>query len=147
MTIWEMKTHKYLNSVRKQDQLVTALQEEKKRLEQMIYSVGSPGMGERVQTSPVADRTAKRLIQLEEKKAELAAACNAYAEFRLKVTREIYEIPHEKQRMVLYEHYLQFKSMKEIAAEKNTCYENVTKLRKKGIENFWKKNKKFIERQ
>lgn len=146
MTPWEMKTRKYLNIVEKQNQLVKHLQQEMKQAEELIYSVGSPGNNEKVQTSASADRTLEQLVELEKKREELAVACNAYMDFRIKVTEQIHKLPNENQKMVLYQHYLQFKSFRTLEEEKNFCYAYVTQLHREGIRSFWRLNKEIIEK-
>ncbi|MDY4968767.1 MAG: hypothetical protein SO101_00695 [Lachnospiraceae bacterium] len=129
----------------KQDEIVKHLQLEKKQAEELIYSVGSPGTEGKVQTSASADQTLKQIIDLEKKREELAAACNAYMDFRIKVTEQIHQLPNETQRRVLYEHYMKFESLHEIAKKLHFDYSYVASLRRKGITEFFRLHKKTIE--
>lgn len=146
MTPWELQTRKYLDSVRIRDRLVADLQEEKDRLEQAIYSVRTPGMDEKVRASPVADRTINQLMALEKKREELAAAYNAYMDFRIKVVKEIHKIPNENQKMVIYQHYLQFQPFRTISENRYFNYAYVTRLHMDGIRAFWRTNKEVVEK-
>ena len=146
MTTWEMQTRKYLDSVREMDRVVADLQDEKDRLQQAIYAIGSPGAEERVNGFPTSDRTIRQLMALERKREELAAAYNAYTDYRLKVTEQIHKIPKENQRMVLYQHYMQFQSLRTIAEKQYFDYTYITRLRREAIVAFWKKNKEVVEK-
>lgn len=145
MTIWEKQTREYLSKVEKQAQIVKHLKDAKEEIEELIHSVGSPGTDEKVQVSPAADRIINELMQLDEKKAELAAACNAYEDFKIKVMNEIHKIPNKIQREVLYQHYLQFQSLHSIADEMYFNYAYITQIHRKGITAFWKANKDVVE--
>lgn len=146
MTFWEMQTRKYLSLVEKQDEIVKHLQAEKEKAEELIYSVGSPGTEGRVQTFTPADRTLKQIIDLEKKREELAVACNAYMDFRTKVIEQIHQISNKTHRTILYKHYIQFKSLHEIAEETHFDYSYVASLRKQGVIEFYRLHKKVIER-
>lgn len=146
MYTWELNTKKYLNSVRRKNQIIEQLKEEKEGIAQLIYSIGSLGADEKVQKSPSANQLTNQLIRLEEKKAELAAGCNVYAEFRLKVIEEIHKIPNENQREVLYRHYLQFESFHTIAEKMYLNYAYVTRLHRYGIQAFYRTNKEVVEK-
>lgn len=146
MTIWEMQTRRYLGKVEKQAQIVKHLKDAEKEIKELIYSIGSPGTGEKVQVSPAADRTINKLMELDEKKAELAAACSAYEDFKIKVMDEIHKIPNEVQQEVLYQRYLQFKTLRSISEEMNYSYSHVTRVCQNGIRSFWRLNKDAIEK-
>lgn len=145
MHVWETDTIKYLRSVERKDELANDLLEEKKQLEQRIYSVKQTGFGERVQSSLTTDGTERQLAKMEEMVEELAAALKAYTEYRIKIIHEIHNVPKKNHRMVLRKHYIEFKKLKAIADEENFSYSYLTRIHMDAIQSFWMKNKESVE--
>lgn len=146
MTPKEMETQKYLRQVRRQWELVQNLLQERDQIDSAIHSISASSIADRVQTSPVADRIADQLATLQEKSEELAAAYNAHMDFRIHVVGLIDQLADEKQRIVLYMHYLQFVPFAEIANQQHYCYNYITAIHRAAIASFTKKHWAEIEK-
>lgn len=101
---------------------------------------------EAVITTYKSDKVATQIDSLNRKREKLAAACNAYEDFRMKVMEQIHNMPKEIHRIIFYQHYLQFKPLSMIAKEIHFDYSYVTLLNRKGLETFYKMNKEIIDK-
>lgn len=145
MTWWENKTRNYLGKVKQKDQMAEQMKDEMQELDERLRSIGSPGFDEVTGEYSTADRLAKQLIQLENKKIEFAAAIKACTFFREAVVAQIHKISDVNQQDVLYRHYLQFQPFDVIAKEKGYSYAHILRIHKNAIQSFWEKNKDAIK--
>lgn len=145
MNMWELQVIKYLSSVEKKDRIVHRIRQEKDALESKTYAIGNPDATDRVQGSPSRDRIEKNVIHLQEKVAELAAAEDAYWEFRLQVMDQINRIESSKHAEVLFRHYMQYQKFKKIAEEMDYSYTHITRLHQEALNKFRRVNPELLE--
>lgn len=145
MKYYELEIVKYLETVQKKDKRIQFLRFEKDELEIQIQSIGSPGTKVTIQTHSGSDQICNSIIRLEEKRIELAAAIEAYSDFRLQVTEQISRIESNKHAEILYRHYMQYQDFQKVAAGMNYNYSYILKMHQEAINKFRRVNPEVVE--
>lgn len=109
----------YLSRIEKLNLMIDQKIKEKDDLKAMITCIGSFDYSkERVQTSPSGEApfetTIEKIIKLEE---EITKKIDEYVDLKEEAINKIHELPNPIHAKILYDRYVEFKSMKDIADE------------------------------
>lgn len=111
-----MTAKEYLNQIREKDTAINRMIRQKENLEGMLYTIGSPGTGERVQSSKSgSSRYEELLAKISEKENEINNTIDDLVDLKLKLCGQINELPDEVYITILYERYIKLKSWHQIA--------------------------------
>ena len=102
-----MTAKEYLNQIREKDAAINRMIRQKENLKGMLYTIGSPGTGEKVQTSKSGSSRYEELFaKISEKEDEINNKIDD-------------ELPDDVHISVLYERYVELKSWNQISDDMN----------------------------
>ena len=140
-----MTAKEYLNQVRVMDLAVNRLIQQKENLRGMLYSVGSPGTGEKVQTSkPGNSRYEKLFIKIAEKEDEINNRIDDLVGLKIRICEQINELPDTVHISVLYERYINMKSWSRIASDLGYTPRYLFHIHGAALNEFYRKYEKEL---
>ena len=113
-----MTVKEYLNQIRAMNDDVNRMIQQKENLQGVLYCIGSPGTGEKVQTSKsVGSRHEDLFAKISEKEEQINKSIDDLVSLKWKISEQINELPNVVHISVLYERYINLKSWNKIADE------------------------------
>ena len=93
---------------------------QKENLKGMLYTIGSPGTGEKVQTSKSGSSRYEELFaKISEKEDEINNKIDDLVGLKIRICEQINELPDDVHISVLYERYVELKSWNQISDDMN----------------------------
>lgn len=111
-----MTAKEYLNQIREKNVAVNRMIRQKENLEGMLYCIGSPGTGEKVQTSKSGSSRYEELFaKISEKEDEINKKVDDLVDLKIRICEQINELSDDVHISILYERYIEMKSWNTIA--------------------------------
>lgn len=140
-----MTAKEYLQQVKRKDAAINNLQRDKEGLILMMYSLGSSGDGERVQSSRNNDKFGTLYSRIDEKEREITEKIDALINFRLKVSSEINTLTDDRYISILHKRYICSESWERIAIDMQYNVRYVQHLHGQALIEFEKKYPELCE--
>lgn len=132
-----MTVKEFLRSVRSQDNLLRAYEQELEDLRRRAYSISSPRLGDKIQANHLV--TLDEIVaKIEQQAAKVNAAWDELIDRRNKARFLISKVEDENIRCVLYRYYILTHSWEQIAVEMNYTIRWVYKLHGKALQDLEK---------
>lgn len=130
-----MNAERYLNQVRKLDQLIDAKLAERDRLHEIATDISPSAMDGMLHSNTgVVSRTMENaivnLIELENKLNELI---DKYVNCKRQILSVLETLP-EKEYGVLHRYYIRYMTLEQIAEDMGYCRQQIWRLKKKGLQ-------------
>jgi len=133
-----MRVREYLWQVRRIDKRIKALDAERVGLREAatyLPSQSTAGTG-RVSNSSHSDPTADIAVKIATADKKIAAEIDALIDLRNKIRGEISQIVKAEYRLILQEHYLNFKTFEQISVDLNYSWRHIMRLYRKALIEF-----------
>lgn len=115
-----MTAKEYLNQIREKNAAVNRMIRQKENLKGMLYCIGSPGTGEKVQTSKSGSSRYEELFaKISEKEDEINKKVDDLVDLKIRICEQINELSDDIHISILYERYIEMKSWNKIADDMN----------------------------
>lgn len=132
-----MTVKEFLRSVREQDSLLRAYEQELEDLRRRAYNISSPKLGDKIQSNHLA--TLDEIVaKIEQQAAKVNAAWDELIDRRNRAKFLISKVEDENIRCVLYRYYILTHSWEQIAVEMNYTIRWVYKLHGKALQDLEK---------
>lgn len=132
-----MTVKEFLRSVRSQDNLLRAYEQELEDLRRRAYSISSPRLGDKIQANHLV--TLDEIVaKIEQQAAKVNAAWDELIDRRNRAKFLISKVEDENIRCVLYRYYILTHSWEQIAVEMNYTIRWVYKLHGKALQDLEK---------
>lgn len=105
----------YLRQVKSKEAKIKNLRRDKESIKDMLYSLGEPGEGERVQSSRNNDKFGTLYGRIDEMEREIDMQIADLMLFKMKVSGEINQLQTDRYMTVLNCRYIHFQSWEKIA--------------------------------
>ena len=132
-----MTVKELLRSVREQDSLLRAYEQELEDLRRRAYNISSPKLGDKIQSNHLA--TLDEIVaKIEQQAAKVNAAWDELIDKRNQAKALINKVDDESIRCVLYRYYILIQTWEQIAVEMNYTIRWVYKLHGKALQDLEK---------
>lgn len=132
-----MTVKAFLRSVREQDSLLRAYEQELEDLRRRAYNISSPKLGDKIQSNHLA--TLDEIVaKIEQQAAKVNAAWDELIDKRNQAKALINKVDDESIRCVLYRYYILIQTWEQIAVEMNYTIRWVYKLHGKALQDLEK---------
>lgn len=132
-----MTVKEFLRSIREQDSLLRAYEQELEDLKCRAYNISSPKLGDKIQSNHLA--TLDEIVdKLDSQIEKVNAAWDELIDKRDKAKALIDKVEDESGRCVLYRYYILIQSWEQIAVEMNYTIRWVYKLHGKALQDLEK---------
>lgn len=132
-----MTVKEFLRSVRSQDNLLRAYEQELEDLRRRAYSISSPRLGDKIQANHLV--TLDEIVaKIEQQAAKVNAAWDELIDKRDQAKALINKVDDESIRCVLYRYYILIQTWEQIAVEMNYTIRWVYKLHGKALQDLEK---------
>ena len=132
-----MTVKEFLRSVREQDSLLRAYEQELEDLRRRAYNISSPKLGDKIQSNHLA--TLDEIVdKLDAQIEKVNAAWDELIDKRNQAKALINKVEDESGRCVLYRYYILIQSWEQIAVEMNYTIRWVYKLHGKALQDLEK---------
>lgn len=132
-----MTVKEFLRSVREQDSLLRAYEQELEDLRRRAYNISSPKLGDKIQSNHLA--TLDEIVaKIEQQAAKVNAAWDELIDKRNQAKALINKVDDESIRCVLYRYYILIQTWEQIAVEMNYTIRWVYKLHGKALQDLEK---------
>lgn len=132
----KMTAQEYLGQVERKERVIKNLERSRENLQEMMYSLGGSGSGERVQTSRDTDKFGTLYGRIDEKEREIADEFEKLIDLKLKVSGEISGLKDIRYVELLHKKYILLEPLKQISMEMNYTYRYATKLHGNALQAF-----------
>ena len=140
-----MDTKQYLKQIERLEKQIQNKLAEIYQLKTMACSVTvSNSDGERVQTSSDKDRLGSTVAKIVDLEKETDRLVDEYVKLKKEVIKEISMLNDNKQKYILFQKYIRYKSIYAIAEELKMTDRGCKKTHKRALEEFGKINKNKI---
>lgn len=139
-----MSAKEYLMKIRTIDMLIDTKLEQVKMLRYRLTSIGSPIIGDKVQSSPDPDKftnTIAKIIKLEE---EITKDIDRLVDYKAEAREIIERMSKDVEKTILYKHYFEGKSFEQIAVDCNYSWRWVISLHGSALKSFEKVQRQHI---
>lgn len=132
-----MAVKEFLRSVREQDRLLRAYEQELEDLRRRAYNISSPKLGDKIQSNHLA--TLDEIVdKLDSQIEKVNAACDELIDKRDNAKALIDKVEDKSARCVLYRYYILIQAWEQIAVEMNYTIRWVYKLHGKALQDLEK---------
>ncbi|MCD8365250.1 MAG: flagellar biosynthesis protein FliA [Clostridiales bacterium] len=132
-----MTAKEYLKQARNLDALINSHIREKEDLQHMAYSISSPSLGERVQTSRNADapyvRTLEKIMLLEDR---ITAEIDRLVNLKTEMLAAIEDMENTEEKLLLKYRYFEGHTWEEIAVRMSVSIRTVHRIHGSALQNF-----------
>ena len=123
-----MTAKQYLQQIYQIHRKVKRLQAQREQIRAELYSIGSPSGkmdADKVQTSTSGDSMLRLIAKVDELEREIVEEVDDLLEKQHRITREIEQIPNNRQRDILFRRYVLFQKWERIAVDTNVSIRQV----------------------
>ena len=139
-----MTVKEFLRSVREQDSLLRAYEQELEDLRRRAYNISSPKLGDKIQSNHLA--TLDEIVaKIEQQAAKVNAAWDELIDRRNRAKFLISKVEDENIRCVLYRYYILTHSWEQIAVDMGYALRHVYRLHGEGLQNLEKMSLNVIK--
>ncbi len=132
-----MTAKEYLKQARNLDALINSHIREKEELQHMAYSISSPSLGERVQTSRNADapyvRTLEKIMLLEDR---ITAEIDRLVNLKTEMLAAIEDMENTEEKLLLKYRCFEGRTWEEIAVRMSVSIRTVHRIHGLALQNF-----------
>ena len=132
-----MTAKEYLKQARNLDALINSHIREKEDLQHMAYSISSPSLGERVQTSRNTDapyvRTLEKIMLLEDR---ITAEIDRLVNLKTEMLAAIEDMENTEEKLLLKYRYFEGHTWEEIAVRMSVSIRTVHRIHGSALQNF-----------
>lgn len=131
-----MLSKEVLNKIRKIDMMIDFKCEQVENLRSRLTSLGSPSMGDKVQSSLDPDKftnTMSKIIELEEK---INADIDELVDLKRDAMNCIEKLNNDVEKLVLYKRYFNNKSFEQISVEMGYSWRHIHRIHGNALKNF-----------
>ena len=132
-----MTAKEYLKQARNLDALINTHIREKEELQHMAFSISSPGLGERVQTSRNTDapyvRTLEKVMMLEDR---ITAEIDRLVNLKAEMLGAIEDMENTEEKLLLKYRYFEGRTWEEISVLMSVSVRTVHRIHGSALQNF-----------
>lgn len=140
----KLSAKQYLSQLEIIDTKIQQKIEELEQLKQLMYSTGGIDYGkERVQTSKLGDALQKKVCNVVNMNEEINKEIDEFIDIKHKMTLEIQSLSESNYIKILFKVYVQFKTLKDAAAEIGISYQYARNVHNKALAAFEEKHKEL----
>lgn len=132
----KMTAQEYLEKVKAKEAAIKNLEMDRTNLLEMMYSMGSVGCGERVQSSKDPDKFGTLYGRIDEKERKIADEIDKLIDFKLKVSGEINQLEDGRYVELLYKRYIQHESWDAISVDMQYSLKYIMRLHRCALKEF-----------
>ena len=121
------------------DRKINSYIREAERLREMTVSIRSPSLGDKVQTSPRGDAFAAAMAAIADRDIQRRELLYTYEELRDRIVGQIIAMPNPLQARVLYDRYVQNRTLVQIADETHYSYTRVCHVHGQALADFYRR--------
>lgn len=137
-----MTVKEFLSSVREQDRLLRAYEQELEDLRRRAYNISSPKLGDKIQSNHLA--TLDEIVdKLDSQIEKVNAAWDELIDKRDKAKALIDKVEDESGRCVLYRYYILIQTWEQIAVDMNYTIRRIYQLHGQALKNLEEDFTKF----
>lgn len=129
-----MDAREYLEDIQKADSVIQNKLAEVQQLRCLALSVTAPIGGEGVQGTKETDRMGKAIAKIVDLENEINADIDKFIHMKRERTALIQRIPKQLQYDIIHGHYVQYKSLVDIAKEKGYTYAWILEVHAKALQ-------------
>ncbi len=136
-----MTTKQYLQQIYQIHRKVKRLQAQREQIRAELYSIGSPSGkmdADKVQTSTSGDSMLRLIAKVDELEREIVEEVDELLEKQHRITREIEQIPNNRQRDILFRRYVLFQKWERIAVDLDVTVRYVYQVHGDAMKSFAK---------
>ena len=127
-----------MNKIREVDRLIDCKLEEITRLRSVMDGVGSPSLGDKVQTSATSDRLTNVIARIIELEDAINNDIDELIALKIKAKNIIEKIDDDILKVILYKRYFQNKTFEQISVECNYGWRHTHRLHSKALQELSK---------
>lgn len=131
-----MTAKEYLEQIKKADERIQNKSVELYQLKCLATSVTVATDKEPVATSGVSDKVGNTVIKIVELSDEINAEIDAFIELRAKCIAVIEKLENSLEYAVIHQHYVQYKTLAQIAIDKCYTHQYIIEVHKKALKNI-----------
>lgn len=120
-----MKAKDYLKEISRYDSMIQRKLSEVQQLRYLAVSVSAPIGNDVVSTSKGSDRIGNIIAKIVDLENEINAEIDRFVDMKRERIALIEQIPNKLQYIIIYDHYIQYKSLVEIAEAENYTYQYI----------------------
>lgn len=129
-----MKAKEYLEQIKKADERIQNKSVELYQLKCLATSVTVATDKEPVMTSGVSDKVGNTVVKIIELSEQINAEIDAFVELKAECIKVIEQIENSLEYTILHQHYVQYKTLAQIAIEKCYTHQYIIERHKKALE-------------
>ena len=136
-----MTAKQYLQQIYQIHRKVKRLQAQREQIRAELYSIGSPSGkmdADKVQTSTSGDSILRLIAKVDELEREIVEEVDDLLEKQHRITREIEQIPNNRQRDILFRRYVLFQKWERIAVDLDVTVRYVYQVHGDALKSFAK---------
>ncbi len=132
----QLEAQIYLEEIERYEVYINNRISEIERLNELLYKITSTLCKDKVHTSPVTDKIAFTVTQIEQEKENLLDAANSLREVIKERVSLIEQLENTLEYKVIYNSYVKNLKLKDIAQEEGYTHQYICEVHNKALENF-----------
>ena len=120
-----MQVKEFLNKIRHIDMMIDCKLEQINGLRDRLTSIGSPGMGERVQGTKDPDKFTDPVSKIIELENEINTDIDKLVDLKSEARKSIEQLNDDREKLVLYKRYFENKTFEQISVEMNYSWRRI----------------------
>lgn len=134
-----MTAKQYLRQLARAQLNIKILTEELEERRTRLTSTAAPVLGDKVQTSPRGDAFASAMAAIADRDIQRRELLYTYEELRDRIVGQIIAMPNPLQARVLYDRYVQNRTLAQIADETHYSYTRVCHVHGQALADFFRR--------
>ena len=120
-----MQVKEFLNKIRYIDMMIDCKLEQINGLRDRLTSIGSPGMGDKVQSHLDPDKFTDPVSKIIELEKEINEDIDNLVDLKRKARKSIEQLNDDREKLVLYKRYFENKTFEQISVEMNYSWRRI----------------------
>ena len=133
-----MQAKEFLNKIRYIDMTIDCKCELIQELRSRIVSIGSPNLGDKVQSSLDPDKFTNTISKIIELENEINADIDTLVDLKREARQLIEKLDDNVEKLILYKRYFENKTFEQISVELNYSWRHIHRLHSSALQNFAK---------
>ena len=120
-----MQVKEFLNKIRYIDMMIDCKLEQINGLRDRLTSIGSPSMGDKVQSSLDPDKFTNTISKIIDLENEINADIDNLVDLKCEARKSIEQLNDDREKLVLYKRYFENKTFEQISVEMNYSWRRI----------------------
>lgn len=133
-----MQAKEFLNKIRYIDMTIDCKCELIQELRSRIVSIGSPNLGDKVQSSLDPDKFTNTISKIIELENEINTDIDTLVDLKREARQLIEKLDDNVEKLILYKRYFENKTFEQISVELNYSWRHIHRLHSSALQNFAK---------